>query len=101
VNHHRELRNRSPRTVETYVHHLKEYARHFGQSPEKLGVDHAHRYILYLLHDKKASWPGYNQAVSALRLGWVGWWRIEFPKRKHPGAPGPWGWGPRFRPTAL
>jgi len=63
-----QLRNRSPRAIETYVHHLKEYARYFGQSPDQLGLDHAHRYILYLLNDKKASWPAYNQAVSALRF---------------------------------
>jgi site-specific recombinase XerD len=63
-----QLRNRSPRTIEVYVHHLKEYARYFGQSPDQLGLDHAHRYILYLLHDKKASWSVYNQAVSALRF---------------------------------
>ena len=33
-----QLRNRSPRTIETYVHHLKEYARYFGQSPDQLGL---------------------------------------------------------------
>jgi site-specific recombinase XerD len=62
------LRNRSPRTIEVYVYHLKEFARHFGQSPDQLGLDHAHRYILYLLNDKKVSWSAYNQAVSALRF---------------------------------
>jgi integrase/recombinase XerD len=62
------LRNRSPRTIETYVYHLKEYALFFHQSPDQLGLDHAHRYILYLLHDKKVSWSAYNQAVSALRF---------------------------------
>lgn len=63
-----QLRNRSPRTVEVYVYHLKEYARYFHQSPDQLTLDHAHRYILYLLHEKKASWSSYNQAVSALRF---------------------------------
>jgi integrase/recombinase XerD len=63
-----QLRNRSPKTIKVYVHHLKEYARHFHQSPDQLGLDHAHRYILYLLNDKKASWSFYNQAVSALRF---------------------------------
>jgi site-specific recombinase XerD len=62
------LRNRSPRTIEVYVYHLREYARYFGQSPDQLTLDHAHRYILYLLNDKKASWSAYNQAVSALRF---------------------------------
>jgi integrase/recombinase XerD len=63
-----QLRNRSPKTIEVYVYHLREYARHFQQAPDQLGLDHAHRYILYLLHDKKASWSSYNQAVSALRF---------------------------------
>jgi hypothetical protein len=44
-----QLRNRSPRTIETYVFHLKEYALYFNHSPDQLNLDHAHRYILYLL----------------------------------------------------
>jgi integrase/recombinase XerD len=63
-----QLRNRSPKTIEVYVYHLREYARYFHQAPDQLSLDHAHRYILYLLHDKKASWSAYNQAVSALRF---------------------------------
>jgi integrase/recombinase XerD len=63
-----QLRNRSPRTIDVYVYHLREYARHFNQSPDQLSLDQAHRSILYLLHDKKASWSAYNQAVSALRF---------------------------------
>ena len=47
------LRNRSPRTIEVYVYHLREYALYFHQSPDHLSLDHAHRYILYLLNDKK------------------------------------------------
>jgi len=62
------LRNRSPRTIEAYVFHLKEFARFFGQSPECLGADQVHRYLLHLVNEKKASWPQYNQAVSALRF---------------------------------
>jgi site-specific recombinase XerD len=63
-----QLRNRSPKTIEAYVFHLKEFARYFGQSPNQLGADQVHRYLLYLLHEKKASWAQYNQAVSALRF---------------------------------
>jgi integrase/recombinase XerD len=63
-----QLRNRSPRTIECYVYHLKEYALFFHQSPDQLTLDDAHRYILYLLKDKKVSWSTYNQAVSALRF---------------------------------
>lgn len=63
-----QLRNRSPRTVETYVLHLKQFARFFNQSPDQLGSEQAHRYLVYLLHEKKVSWSTYNQAVSALRF---------------------------------
>jgi integrase/recombinase XerD len=63
-----QLRNRSPRTVEVYVFHLKNFALYFDQSPDQLGEEHVHRYLLYLLHEKKSSWSQYNQAVSALRF---------------------------------
>jgi integrase/recombinase XerD len=63
-----QLRNRSPRTVECYVFHLKKFAAHFGIAPDRLGADHVHRYLLHLLHEHKASWSHYNQAVSALRF---------------------------------
>src|SRR3954447_25008341 len=64
-----QLRNRSPKTVLAYVFHVRNFARFFGMSPDKLGGEHVHRYLLHLLHEKKASWAQYNQAVSALRLG--------------------------------
>jgi integrase/recombinase XerD len=63
-----QLRNRSPKTIEAYVFHVKEFARYFGQAPDQLGAEQVHRYLLYLLHEKKASWAQYNQAVSALRF---------------------------------
>jgi site-specific recombinase XerD len=63
-----QLRNRSPKTIDAYVFHLKEFARYSGQSPDQLGPEQVHRYLLYLLHEKKASWAQYNQAVSALRF---------------------------------
>jgi len=63
-----QLRNRSPRTVECYVFHLKKFALHFGQAPDRLGAEQVHRYLLHLLHEEKRSWSHYNQAVSALRF---------------------------------
>jgi integrase/recombinase XerD len=63
-----QLRNRSPRTIECYVFHVRQFATYFHQSPDRLGAEQVHRYLLYLLHEKKASWAHYNQAVSALRF---------------------------------
>ena len=63
-----QLRNRSPKTIAAYVFHVKEFALFFGQSPDKLGAEQVHRYLVHLVHAKKASWAQYNQAVSALRF---------------------------------
>jgi site-specific recombinase XerD len=63
-----QLRNRSPKTILAYVFHVKEFARYYGQAPDRLGAEQVHRYLLYLVHEKKASWAQYNQAVSALRF---------------------------------
>ena len=63
-----QLRNRSPKTIEVYVYHVRVLARYFKQSPEQLGDDQVHRYLLHLLHHKQVSWSSYNQAVAALRF---------------------------------
>ena len=34
-----QLRNRSPRTIECYVFHLKKFAAHFKQAPDQLGAE--------------------------------------------------------------
>jgi integrase/recombinase XerD len=63
-----QLRNRSPKTIEAYVFHVRNFARFFNTAPDKLSGEQVHRYLLHLLHEKKASWAQYNQAVSALRF---------------------------------
>jgi integrase/recombinase XerD len=70
-----QLRNRSPRTVEVYVHRLRQFARFFNQAPDQLGADQVHRYLLHLLHEKKASWSAYNQAEREV------WSPIQVPVR--------------------
>ena len=70
-----QLRNRSPKTIEAYVYHVRELARYFKQSPAQLDGDQVHRYLLHLLHDKQVSWSSYNQAVAALRF----FYRVSYP----------------------
>jgi site-specific recombinase XerD len=63
-----QLRNRSPRTIQCYVAHVRDLADHYHRPPDQLTPDHIHRYLLHLLHEKKVSWSAYNQAVAALRF---------------------------------
>jgi len=61
------LRNYSPRTVEAYVAGVARFAKHFGRSPEVLGVEEVRAFQLQMLKDK-ASWSKFNQTVCALRF---------------------------------
>ncbi len=70
-----QLRNRSPKTIEAYVYHVRELARHHKQSPEQLGDDQVHCFLVHLLHGKQVSWSSYNQAVAALRF----FYRVTYP----------------------
>jgi integrase/recombinase XerD len=60
-------RNKSPRTIETYVLRVALFARHFGCSPERLGTKHLRSYQQHLI-DRNVSWSTFNQAVCALRF---------------------------------
>ena len=61
------LRNKSPRTIETYVLRVVQFAKHFGRSPEQLGPDELRAYQQHLL-ERKVSWSMFNQSVCALRF---------------------------------
>ena len=39
-----QLRNRSPRTIKTYVAHVAAFACHFGRSPADLGPEEIRQY---------------------------------------------------------
>jgi integrase/recombinase XerD len=61
------LRNKSPRTIETYVLRVAQFAKHFGRSPEQLGPDELRAYQQHLLA-RQVSWSMFNQSVCALRF---------------------------------
>jgi integrase/recombinase XerD len=61
------LRNYARRTIDTYVAHIAAFAKHFGRSPEVLGVNEVREYQLHILA-RKLSWSSFNQAVCALRI---------------------------------
>jgi site-specific recombinase XerD len=62
-----KLRNRSPRTIETYISMVARFAKFHGRSPEVLGAEEVRVYQKHLL-DSGASWTLYNQAVAALKF---------------------------------
>ena len=47
------LRNFTPRTIRTYTATVADFARHFHQSPDKLGPEHVRIYQLYLLNERR------------------------------------------------
>lgn len=61
------LRNKSPRTIETYVLRVVQFAKHFKRSPELLGPDELRGYQQHLLA-RQVSWSMFNQSVCALRF---------------------------------
>ncbi|MBS0201656.1 MAG: IS91 family transposase [Planctomycetes bacterium] len=62
-----QLRNRAPRTVESYVAQVAQFAAHFRRSPEDLTLEDVRQYQLHLFQ-RKVSWSTFNQCVCALRF---------------------------------
>jgi integrase/recombinase XerD len=62
------LRNRSPRTIKTYIACIAHFARHFHKSPELLGPEEIRQYQVYLVEQRRVSWSYFNQTVCALRF---------------------------------
>lgn len=63
-----QIRNYSPRTVDTYVRCVALFAKHFSRSPDQLGPEQIRAYQNFLVQTKKSSWSYFNQTVCALRF---------------------------------
>jgi integrase/recombinase XerD len=63
-----QLRNSSEETIQTYLGCVERFARHYGQSPEQLNAEQVRSYLLYLLGERKLSWPALHVARAALRF---------------------------------
>ena len=64
------LRNLSPSTQQSYIYAVASFNRHFGRSPDKLGLEEVRAYQLHLIGLKR-SWSHVNQVTCALRFFYV------------------------------
>ena len=61
------IRNLSPATQRSYIHAVAKFSRHFGRSPERLGLEDVRAFQVHLVANG-ISWPALNQTVCALRF---------------------------------
>ena len=66
-----ELKNFSPRTIESYTYHMKAFVRMFGKAPDQMGSSEIRQYLHHLKKEKNTSWSNINVARSALKFFYV------------------------------
>jgi integrase/recombinase XerD len=63
-----QRRNYSTKTIPYYLQAVADFARHFGRSPDKLGLNELRSYQAYLLRDRKLAVGTVVGLVAALRF---------------------------------
>jgi site-specific recombinase XerD len=63
-----QVRNFSPHTQKSYLEQVSRFARHFQQSPERLGPEEIRAYQIYLTNEKRLAVASILLAVAALRF---------------------------------
>jgi site-specific recombinase XerD len=61
------VRNLAPATQRSYTHAVTKFSRHFGRSPDRLGLEEVRAFQVHLVACG-ISWPALNQTVCALRF---------------------------------
>jgi integrase/recombinase XerD len=84
-----KLRNLSAETQRNYIHHIAQFAKHYGLSPDRLGLDEVRNYRLYLLEERLQSPQTVNGFVAAAKFLYtqvldMPWGTEEFPYAKVP-----------------
>jgi integrase/recombinase XerD len=83
------LRNFSPETQRSYIHYIAGFAKHFGCSPEHLGVEAIREYQLHLIEDRKMAPESVNCFTAAAQFLFLTtlelpWSRAHFPRQYVP-----------------
>lgn len=68
MNQDMKIRNLAASTRDRYTNHVAAFAKHSGKSPELLGLEEIHSYLVYLIEEKGVSVAYSNVAVCALRF---------------------------------
>ncbi len=68
MNQDMKIRNLAATTRDRYISHVAAFAKHFGKSPELLGLEEIRSYLVYLIEEKGVSVAYSNVAVCALRF---------------------------------
>lgn len=63
-----DIKGYSQKTKKSYINHVKNYAIHYNESPDKLGVKEIKEYLHYLITEKNVSKSYVNQVYSGLRF---------------------------------
>src|SRR5205823_13093349 len=61
------IRNLSPATQQSYLYAVAKFSRHFGHSPDRLGVEEVRAYQLHLIAQQR-SWAHTNAWMSRTQL---------------------------------
>ena len=64
-------RNYAPRTIESYLHAVRHFSRHFNRPPDQLGLEHIREYQAALFKKYKFAPNTVNQRLAALRFFYV------------------------------
>ncbi len=61
------IRKLSPPTQRSYIHAVSRFSKHFGHSPDRLGLEEVRAYQVHLA-SKGVAWGSLNEVVCALRF---------------------------------
>lgn len=63
-----DLQNFAVETKRNYLYHATRFAKHFGRSPEEMGVEEIRTYLHHLIAERRLSQAYVSQTYSALKL---------------------------------
>ena len=61
------IRNLSQATQQSYIYTVRKFSRHFGKSPDRLGIEDVRAYQLHVIAQKRSG-SHMNQTACALRF---------------------------------